>query len=124
MHGILVQLPLPKHIDEALIIDTILPEKDVDGFHPMNSGRLANGDPSALVPCTPQGCVILAKQHLGDNLSGKHAVIIGRSNIVGKPVALLLLQENCTVTIAHSRTQDSAGTLCHCRYSGSRRRSP
>ena len=106
VHGILVQLPLPKHIDEALIIDTILPEKDVDGFHPMNSGRLANGDPSALVPCTPQGCVILAKKHLGDNLSGKHAVIIGRSNIVGKPVALLLLQENCTVTIAHSRTQD------------------
>ena len=106
VHGILVQLPLPKHIDEALIIDTILPEKDVDGFHPMNSGRLANGDPAALVPCTPQGCVILTKKHLGDNLSGKHAVIIGRSNIVGKPVALLLLQENCTVTIAHSRTQD------------------
>ncbi len=106
VHGILVQLPLPKHIDEALIIDTILPEKDVDGFHPMNSGRLANGDDAALVPCTPQGCVILAKKHLGDNLSGKHAVIIGRSNIVGKPVALLLLQENCTVTIAHSRTQD------------------
>ena len=106
VHGILVQLPLPKHIDETLIIDTILPEKDVDGFHPMNSGRLANGDDAALVPCTPQGCVILAKKHLGDNLSGKHAVIIGRSNIVGKPVALLLLQENCTVTIAHSRTQD------------------
>jgi methylenetetrahydrofolate dehydrogenase (NADP+)/methenyltetrahydrofolate cyclohydrolase len=106
VHGILVQLPLPKHIDEALIIDTILPEKDVDGFHPMNSGRLANGDAAALVPCTPQGCVILTKKHLGDNLSGKHAVIIGRSNIVGKPVALLLLQENCTVTIAHSRTQD------------------
>ncbi len=72
----------------------------------MNSGRLANGDDAALVPCTPQGCVILTKKHLGDNLSGKHAVIIGRSNIVGKPVALLLLQENCTVTIAHSRTQD------------------
>lgn len=106
VHGILVQLPLPKHIDETRIIDTILPEKDVDGFHPMNSGRLANGDDAALVPCTPQGCVILAKKHLGDNLSGKHAVIIGRSNIVGKPVALLLLQENCTVTIAHSRTQD------------------
>ncbi|MDG1485565.1 MAG: bifunctional methylenetetrahydrofolate dehydrogenase/methenyltetrahydrofolate cyclohydrolase FolD [Porticoccaceae bacterium] len=106
VHGILVQLPLPKHIDETLIIDTILPEKDVDGFHPMNSGRLANGDDAALVPCTPQGCVILAKKYLGDNLSGKHAVIIGRSNIVGKPVALLLLQENCTVTIAHSRTQD------------------
>ena len=106
VHGILVQLPLPKHIDEALIIDTILPEKDVDGFHPMNSGRLCNGDAAALVPCTPQGCVLLAKKHLGDNLSGKHAVVIGRSNIVGKPVSLLLLQESCTVTIAHSRTKD------------------
>ena len=106
VHGILVQLPLPKHIDEALIIDTILPEKDVDGFHPMNSGRLCNGDDAALVPCTPQGCVLLAKKHLGDDLSGKHAVVIGRSNIVGKPVALLLLQESCTVTIAHSRTKD------------------
>ena len=106
VHGILVQLPLPKHIDEALIIDTILPEKDVDGFHPMNSGRLCNGDDTALVPCTPQGCVLLAKKHLGDNLSGKHAVIIGRSNIVGKPVSLLLLQASCTVTIAHSRTND------------------
>ena len=106
VHGILVQLPLPKHIDEALIIDTILPEKDVDGFHPMNSGRLCNGDDAALVPCSPQGCVLLAKKHLGDNLSGKHAVVIGRSNIVGKPVSLLLLQESCTVTIAHSRTKD------------------
>lgn len=106
VHGILVQLPLPKHIDEALIIDTILPEKDVDGFHPMNSGRLCNGDDAALVPCTPQGCVLLAKKHLGDDLSGKHAVVIGRSNIVGKPVSLLLLQESCTVTIAHSRTKD------------------
>ena len=106
VNGILVQLPLPKHIDEALIIDTIRPEKDVDGFHPMNSGRLCNGDEAALVPCTPQGCVLLAKKHLGDDLSGKHAVVIGRSNIVGKPVSLLLLQESCTVTIAHSRTQD------------------
>ena len=106
VHGILVQLPLPKHIDEALIIDTIRPEKDVDGFHPMNSGRLCNGDEAALVPCTPQGCVLLAKKHLGADLSGKHAVVIGRSNIVGKPVSLLLLQESCTVTIAHSRTQD------------------
>jgi methylenetetrahydrofolate dehydrogenase (NADP+)/methenyltetrahydrofolate cyclohydrolase len=88
VHGILVQLPLPKHIDEALIIDTI------------------NGDEAALVPCTPQGCVLLAKKHLGDDLSGKHAVVIGRSNIVGKPVSLLLLQESCTVTIAHSRTKD------------------
>ena len=106
IHGILVQLPLPKHIDEALVIETILPEKDVDGFHPMNSGRLCNGDAAALVPCTPQGCVLLAKKHLGDNLSGLHAVVIGRSNIVGKPVSLLLLQERCTVTIAHSRTKD------------------
>lgn len=111
VHGILVQLPLPKHIDEALIIDTILPEKDVDGFHPMNSGRLCNGDDAALVPCTPQGCVLLAKKHLGDNLSGKHAVVIGRSNIVGKPVSLLLLKESCTVTIAHSRTKDLSA-LC------------
>ncbi|MGL1958787.1 MAG: bifunctional methylenetetrahydrofolate dehydrogenase/methenyltetrahydrofolate cyclohydrolase FolD [Colwellia sp.] len=106
VHGILVQLPLPKHIDESIIIAAINPEKDVDGFHAMNSGRLLNGESGALVPCTPQGCVILAKQHLGDDLSGKHAVIIGRSNIVGKPVALLLLQEHCTVTIAHSRTKN------------------
>ena len=106
VHGILVQLPLPKHIDESTIIAAISPEKDVDGVHAMNSGRLLNGEDGALVPCTPQGCVILAKKHLGDDLSGKHAVIIGRSNIVGKPVALLLLQENCTVTIAHSRTKN------------------
>lgn len=106
IHGILVQLPLPKHIDESTIIAAINPDKDVDGFHAMNSGRLFNGEPGALVPCTPQGCVMLAKQHLGDDLSGKHAVVIGRSNIVGKPVAMLLLQENCTVTIAHSRTKN------------------
>ena len=108
VHGILVQLPLPNHIDENTIISAISPDKDVDGFHAMNSGRLFNGEKDALVPCTPQGCVILAKQHLGDNLSGKHAVVIGRSNIVGKPVAMLLLQENCTVTIAHSRTVNLA----------------
>ncbi|OUR59513.1 bifunctional methylenetetrahydrofolate dehydrogenase/methenyltetrahydrofolate cyclohydrolase [Colwellia sp. 39_35_sub15_T18] len=106
IHGILVQLPLPKHIDESVVISAINPEKDVDGFHAMNSGRLLNGEAGALVPCTPQGCIILAKQHLGDDLSGQHAVVIGRSNIVGKPVALLLLQENCTVTIAHSRTKN------------------
>lgn len=108
VHGVLVQLPLPKHIDESVVIAAINPEKDVDGFHAMNSGRLLNGETGALVPCTPQGCIILAKQHLGDDLSGKHAVVIGRSNIVGKPVALLLLQENCTVTIAHSRTKNLA----------------
>ncbi|MDG1731369.1 MAG: bifunctional methylenetetrahydrofolate dehydrogenase/methenyltetrahydrofolate cyclohydrolase FolD [Thalassotalea sp.] len=106
VHGILVQLPLPKHINEQVIITSIIPEKDVDGFHAMNSGHLLNGDAGALVPCTPQGCVILAKQHLGEDLSGKHAVIVGRSNIVGKPVSLLFLQENCTVTIAHSRSAD------------------
>ncbi|NQZ81287.1 MAG: bifunctional methylenetetrahydrofolate dehydrogenase/methenyltetrahydrofolate cyclohydrolase FolD [Colwellia sp.] len=109
VHGILVQLPLPKHIDESVIIAAIEPTKDVDGFHAMNSGRLLNGESGALVPCTPQGCIILAKTHLGDDLSGKHAVVIGRSNIVGKPVALLLLQENCTVTITHSRTKNLAG---------------
>ncbi|MBL4940643.1 MAG: bifunctional methylenetetrahydrofolate dehydrogenase/methenyltetrahydrofolate cyclohydrolase FolD [Colwellia sp.] len=108
VHGILVQLPLPKHIDESVVIAAINPEKDVDGFHAMNSGRLLNGEAGALVPCTPQGCIILAKQYLGDDLSGQHAVVIGRSNIVGKPVALLLLQENCTVTIAHSRTKNLA----------------
>ncbi len=108
VHGILVQLPLPKHIDESTIIAAIDPEKDVDGFHAMNSGRLLNGEAGALIPCTPQGCIILTKKHLGDDLSGLHAVVIGRSNIVGKPVALLLLQENCTVTIAHSRTKNLA----------------
>ena len=106
VHGVLVQLPLPGHIDESIIIAAIVPEKDVDGFHAMNSGRLVNGEKGALIPCTPQGCIILAKRHLGDDLSGQHAVVIGRSNIVGKPVALLLLQENCTVTIAHSRTKN------------------
>lgn len=104
VHGILVQLPLPKHIDESAIVSAISPNKDVDGFHAINSGRLFNGEKETIVPCTPQGCVILVKQHLGDDLSGKHAVVIGRSNIVGKPVAMLLLQENCTVTIAHSKT--------------------
>jgi methylenetetrahydrofolate dehydrogenase (NADP+)/methenyltetrahydrofolate cyclohydrolase len=108
VHGILVQLPLPAHIDAKVVIAAINPAKDVDGFHAMNSGRLFNGEAGALVPCTPQGCVILAKQYLGNDLSGKHAVIIGRSNIVGKPVALLLLQENCTVTIAHSSTKNLA----------------
>jgi len=106
VHGILVQLPLPAHIDEAMVISSISPDKDVDGFHAMNSGRLLNGEPGAMVPCTPQGCVILAKSHLGDDLSGQHVVVVGRSNIVGKPVALLMLQENCTVTIAHSRTRN------------------
>ncbi len=104
VNGILVQLPLPAHIDEAAVIDAIDPAKDVDGFHVINSGKLAVGQ-QALVPCTPLGCSMLLKDHLGE-LSGKSAVVIGRSNIVGKPMALLLLQESCTVTIAHSRTKD------------------
>jgi methylenetetrahydrofolate dehydrogenase (NADP+)/methenyltetrahydrofolate cyclohydrolase len=102
--GILVQLPLPPHIDAGRIIEAIDPAKDVDGFHPINAGRLATGQP-ALVPCTPLGCVILAKSVHAD-LTGMDAVVIGRSNIVGKPVAQLLLAENCTVTIAHSRSRD------------------
>ncbi|MBN9246568.1 MAG: bifunctional methylenetetrahydrofolate dehydrogenase/methenyltetrahydrofolate cyclohydrolase FolD [Hyphomicrobium sp.] len=103
-HGILVQLPLPKHINAEKVLNLISPDKDVDGFHPVNVGRLWVGE-RALVPCTPTGSVILAKSVL-PNLSGLNAVVIGRSNIVGKPVAALLLRENCTVTIAHSRTKN------------------
>ncbi|MCW3797843.1 bifunctional methylenetetrahydrofolate dehydrogenase/methenyltetrahydrofolate cyclohydrolase FolD [Sphingomonas sp. BN140010] len=103
--GILVQLPLPDQIDTARVIAAIDPDKDVDGFHVVNAGRLAVGDPDALVPCTPLGCLHLLKSHLG-SLSGLEAVVIGRSNIVGKPMAALLLAESCTVTIAHSRTSD------------------
>ena len=104
VHGILVQLPLPRQIDTNAVIERVSPDKDVDGFHPVNAGRLANGQ-RALVACTPLGCVILAKTVLPD-LSGAEAVVIGRSNIVGKPVAQLLLAENATVTIAHSRSRD------------------
>ncbi len=104
INGILVQLPLPKQIDEVKVINTINVDKDVDGFHIQNVGRLSIGADS-LVPCTPAGCVMLLKDHLRD-LSGKSVVIIGRSNIVGKPLSMLLLRENCTVTIAHSRTRD------------------
>ena len=102
--GILVQLPLPPQIDERVIITRISPDKDVDGFHPVNAGRLAIGL-HGFVPCTPLGCLRLLEGELGD-LGGKEAVIIGRSNIVGKPMALLLLGQNCTVTVAHSRTRD------------------
>ena len=104
VHGILVQLPLPKQINEEAIINAIAPEKDVDGFHVINAGKLATGQ-AGLVPCTPLGCLMLLKDTLGD-LSGKHAVIIGRSNIVGKPMAALLLKESCTVTVVHSRTKN------------------
>ena len=106
IHGILVQLPLPAHIDATVVLDAISPDKDVDGFHVVNAGRLAVGLPG-LVPCTPLGCLMLLKHQLGD-LSGLNAVIVGRSNIVGKPMAQLLLGESCTVTIAHSRTRDLA----------------
>jgi methylenetetrahydrofolate dehydrogenase (NADP+) / methenyltetrahydrofolate cyclohydrolase len=102
--GILVQLPLPKHMDEPAIILRIDPDKDVDGFHPMNAGRLAVGL-EALVPCTPLGCLMLLQHELGD-LSGLDAIVVGRSNIVGKPMAQLLIQANCTATVAHSRTRD------------------
>ena len=104
VHGILVQLPLPKQIDEKAVINRINPDKDVDGFHLTNVGRLSIGDPG-IVPCTPLGCIMMIKDALGD-LSGMHAVVVGRSNIVGKPVASLLLAENCTVEITHSRTKN------------------
>ena len=114
VHGILVQFPVPEQISQQAVIDTISPEKDVDGLHPVNAGRLASGHltgaGAALVPCTPQGSVLLARAALGD-LTGAHAVVVGRSNLVGKPVAQLLLGENCTVSIAHSRTRDLPG-LC------------
>jgi methylenetetrahydrofolate dehydrogenase (NADP+)/methenyltetrahydrofolate cyclohydrolase len=102
--GILVQLPLPKHIDKQKVIETIAPSKDVDGFHPMNVGNLSSGYESS-VPCTPLGCYLMIKK-IEPNLSGKKAVIVGRSNLNGKPMTQLLLKENCTVTITHSRTKD------------------
>ena len=104
VHGILVQLPLPSHINEAKVINSVSHDKDVDGFHLINVGRL-NTDGAGVVPCTPLGCLMMLKSTLGD-MSGLNAVIVGRSNIVGKPMAALLLQANCTVTIAHSRTKD------------------
>ncbi|MEM1130628.1 MAG: bifunctional methylenetetrahydrofolate dehydrogenase/methenyltetrahydrofolate cyclohydrolase FolD, partial [Pseudomonadota bacterium] len=104
VHGILVQLPLPPHLNESLVINAIDPAKDVDGFHVENAGRLATGQ-SCMVPCTPLGCLLLLRAELGD-LSGCNAVVLGRSNIVGKPMAQLLLRDSCTVTVAHSRTRD------------------
>lgn len=107
--GILVQLPLPEQINADAIINAIDPDKDVDGFHVTNVGRLSTNLPS-LIPCTPYGCLMLLQDHFGGELSGKNAVVVGRSNIVGKPMAQLLLAENCTVTIAHSRTKNLAET--------------
>jgi len=111
VNGILVQLPLPKSINEQLILDSIHPDKDADGFHPLNVGKLSiasHNNENLLIPCTPYGCLIMLKG-LGIELSGKNAVVIGRSNIVGKPMAQLLLKESCTVTIAHSRTKNIEG---------------
>ena len=108
VNGILVQLPLPKHINEQIVLDSIHPDKDADGFHPVNVGKLSiasHNDENLLIPCTPYGCLIMLKG-LGIDLAGKNAVVIGRSNIVGKPMAQLLLKESCTVTIAHSRTNN------------------
>ena len=107
VHGILVQLPLPDHLDAEAVLNAIDPGKDVDGFHILNVGLLATGQ-KAMVPCTPLGCLMMLRDRLGD-LSGLNAVIVGRSNIVGKPMAQLLLRDSCTVTIAHSRTRDLAG---------------
>lgn len=104
VHGILCQLPLPKHLDEELVINSIIPEKDVDGFHISNVGMLSTGQKS-MVPCTPLGCLMMLRDHHG-SLSGLNAVVVGRSNIVGKPMANLLLRDSCTVTIAHSRTKN------------------
>jgi methylenetetrahydrofolate dehydrogenase (NADP+)/methenyltetrahydrofolate cyclohydrolase len=107
IHGILVQLPLPKHLDEQTITQAVTPHKDVDGFHFINIGKLTSGHTAdAFVPCTPAGCILMIEDHLGTDLSGLNAVVIGRSNIVGKPMASLLLQRNATVTVTHSRTKD------------------
>jgi methylenetetrahydrofolate dehydrogenase (NADP+)/methenyltetrahydrofolate cyclohydrolase len=109
VHGILVQLPLPDHLDSDLVINTIDPAKDVDGFHISNVGLLGTGQKS-MVPCTPLGCLMMLRDHHG-SISGMNAVVVGRSNIVGKPMAQLLLNDSCTVTIAHSRTKDLAGVV-------------
>lgn len=112
IHGILVQLPLPKHLDEQTITQAISPAKDVDGFHFVNIGKLTSGNiDDAFVPCTPAGCMLMIEDQLGTDLSGLNAVVIGRSNIVGKPMASLLLKANATVTITHSRTRDLASVV-------------
>jgi methylenetetrahydrofolate dehydrogenase (NADP+)/methenyltetrahydrofolate cyclohydrolase len=112
IHGILVQLPLPDHLDEQRITQSISPAKDVDGFHYVNIGKLTAGDTAdAFVPCTPAGCMLMIEDHLGKDLSGLNAVVIGRSNIVGKPIASLLLARHATVTITHSRTKDLPGVV-------------
>ena len=111
IHGILVQFPLPPHLSRTRVVEAISPAKDVDGLNPLNVGRLAGGIPGALVPCTPAGCLILIRRALPEGLAGRHAVVIGRSTLVGRPMAQLLLDQNCTVTIAHSKTRDLAATV-------------
>jgi methylenetetrahydrofolate dehydrogenase (NADP+)/methenyltetrahydrofolate cyclohydrolase len=112
IHGILVQLPLPQHLDEQSITQAISPAKDVDGFHFINIGKLTSGNTGdAFVPCTPTGCMLMIENHLGPDLSGLNAVVVGRSNIVGKPMASLLLRANATVTVCHSRTKDLPGIV-------------
>lgn len=112
IHGILVQFPLPAHVHKTNVIEAILPAKDVDGLNPINVGRLTGGVAGAIVPCTPAGCLILIRRALPDGLTGKTAVVVGRSNLVGRPMAQLLLNENCTVTVGHSKTVDLPGTVC------------
>ncbi len=112
IHGILVQLPLPEHLDEQTITQSISPAKDVDGFHFVNIGKLSAGHTAdAFIPCTPAGCILMIEDELGPDFSGLNAVVIGRSNIVGKPMAALLLQRNATVTVCHSRTKDLPGVV-------------
>ena len=112
IHGILVQLPLPQHLDEQKVTQAVAPNKDVDGFHFVNIGKLTSGNTAdAFLPCTPAGCMLMIEDHLGSDLSGLNAVVIGRSNIVGKPMASLLLQANATVTVTHSRTKDLASVV-------------
>ena len=111
VHGILVQFPVPPQIAQGHVVEAIRPEKDVDGLHPVNVGRLASGAEGAMIPCTPAGAMLLIRDVLGADLAGRHAVVIGRSNLVGKPVAQLLLAANATVTIAHSRTRDLSAVV-------------
>jgi methylenetetrahydrofolate dehydrogenase (NADP+)/methenyltetrahydrofolate cyclohydrolase len=111
IHGILVQFPVPAHIDRLKVVETINPEKDVDGLHPINVGRLAAGLPHAVVPCTPAGCLLLIRRAVSGPLSGANAVVVGRSGLVGRPMAQLLVNESCTVTIAHSKTRELSATV-------------
>jgi methylenetetrahydrofolate dehydrogenase (NADP+)/methenyltetrahydrofolate cyclohydrolase len=111
VHGILVQFPVPQHIDRVKVVEAISPAKDVDGLHPVNVGKLAAGIAGGMVPCTPAGCLILIRRSVPEGLAGKNAVVVGRSSLVGRPMAQLLIDANCTVTVAHSKTRDLAGVV-------------